>query len=180
LHKEKNTYKYLPAACAALFLMSLAVNYFLWNELNHIKFQNSVLSDQKKLLVQELEAVNRKLSLTSKDMEIMKDRSYKMVIMKGLDRSPNSNVVTFWNPVTKKVYAGVMDLPVPPPDKQYQLWAVSNGKPVDAGVMEVDPSDKSLHEMKSMEDAQAFCITLEPKGGSAKPTMDEMYVMGNI
>ena len=46
--------------------------------------------------------------------------------------------------------------------------------------MDVDPSDLSLHEMKNMEDPQAFAVTLEPKGGSAIPTMDQMYVMGEI
>lgn len=192
-HKIKNTksqpaddskpgrnYSYLIAASIAFLLLSLATNFFLWNKLNQAKNEIAVLSDQKKIIVQEYESVNRKLDKVSSDMEIMKDRGYKMVDLKGLEKSPGSNVLAFWNPKTKKVYVGVMSLPVPPPDKQYQLWAISNGKPVDAGVMNVDPSDNSLHEMKSMEDAQAFAITLEPKGGSINPTMDEMYVMGEV
>ncbi len=177
---DSGKYRYLMAAVIVFFLFSLAANFFLLNKLNDAKKEIAVLSDQKKIMVQENEAVNRKLSTASKDMEIMKDRSYKMIDLKGLEISPNSNVIAFWNPLTKKVYAGVMNLPVPPPGKQYQLWALSNGKPIDAGVMDVDPSDKSLHEMKSMEDAQAFAITLEPKGGSVNPTMDQMYVMGKI
>lgn len=175
-----NKYKYLMAASIVFFLMSLSVNFFLLNKLSDAKKEIAVLSDQKKIMVQENEAVNRKLGLASKDMEIMKDKNYKMADLKGLEKSPNSNVIAFWNPETKKLYAGVMNLPVPPPGKQYQLWALSNGKPVDAGVMDVDPSDKSLHEMKSTEDAQAFAVTLEPKGGSINPTMDQMYVMGKI
>ncbi len=47
-------------------------------------------------------------------------------------------------------------------------------------MMDVDPSDKTLHPMKEIEDAQAFAITLEPKGGSVNPTTSEMYVMGSI
>lgn len=173
-------YRYLMAAAIVFFLISLAANFFLISKLNDAKREIAVLSDQKKIMVQENEAVNRKLSIASNDMEIMKDRNYKMIDLKGLEISPNSNVLAFWNPQTKKVYAGVMNLPVPPPGKQYQLWALSNGKPIDAGVMDVDPSDKSLHEMKSMEDAQAFAVTLEPKGGSVNPSMDQMYVMGKI
>ena len=175
-----NKYKYLMAASIVFFLMSLSVNFFLLSKLNDAKKEIAVLSDQKKIMVQENESVNRKLGMESKDMEILKDRNYKMAELKGLEMSPNSNVIAFWNPETKKLYAGVMNLPVPPPGKQYQLWALSNGKPVDAGVMDVDPSDKSLHEMKSTEDAQAFAVTLEPKGGSINPTMDQMYVMGKI
>lgn len=175
-----STFRYLVAACFAFLLFSLGVNYYLWTKLKDAKNEIAIISDQKKIIVQEYEAVNRKLELASKDMEIKKDRSYKMIELKGLEKSPSSNVVAFWNPENKKVYIEVMSLPVPPPDKQYQLWAISNGKPVDAGVMDVDPSDKSLHEMKSMSDAQAFAVTLEPKGGSVNPTMDEMYVMGKL
>jgi anti-sigma-K factor RskA len=180
IQRSKNTYKYLMAASIVFFLVSLAANFFLLNKLNDAKREIAVLSDQKKIMVQENEAVNRKLGIASKDMEIMKDRNYKMIELKGMEKSPDSNVLAFWNPENGKVYVGVMNLPVPPAGKQYQLWALSNGKPIDAGVMDVDPSDKSLHEMKSMEDAQAFAVTLEPKGGSINPTMDQMYVMGKI
>lgn len=177
---QRGSYRYLMAASIAFLLLSLAANFFLWTRLKDAKTEIAVLTDKNKIMVQEFEAVNQKLNTASKDMEIMKDRHYKMVDLKGLDKSPSSNVVAFWNPDSKKVYVEVKNLPVPPPDKQYQLWAISNGKPVDGGVMDVDPSDKSLHEMKSMDDAQAFAITLEPKGGSVNPTMDQMYVMGAL
>ena len=168
------------AASIVFFLLSLAVNFYLMNKLSEARKEIAALSDQRKLMVQEFETVSRRLTNASKDMEIMRNRNYKVVDMQGMEKSPGSNVITYWNPENKKVYVSVMDLPVPPAGKQYQLWALSNGKPVDAGVMDVDPSDKSLHEMKSMEDAQAFAITLEPKGGSVNPTMDQMYVMGKV
>ncbi|MEP7145802.1 MAG: anti-sigma factor [bacterium] len=175
------TSRYLMAASISFLLLSLGANFFLWTKLKNAKTELAILSDQKKIIVQEYEAVNRKLDQASKDMEILKDRNYKIADLKGLEKSPNSNVVAFWNPENKKLYVKVVNLPVPPPDKQYQLWALNNGKPIDAGVMtEVDPSDKSLHEMKSMEDAQAFAVTLEPAGGSVNPTMDQMYVMGKL
>lgn len=176
----KSSFNYLMAASITFLLLSLIANYYLWTKLSDANNQIAFLTDQNRIMVQENNTVNHKLNLASKDMEIMKDRNYKMIDMKGLEKSPGSNVVAFWNPQTKKVYVGVNSLPVPPKDKQYQLWAISNGKPVDGGMMDVDPSDKSLHEMKSMDDAQAFAITLEPKGGSVNPTMDQMYVMGTL
>ncbi|MEO8664915.1 MAG: anti-sigma factor [Ignavibacteria bacterium] len=172
--------RYLMAASIAFLLLSIGTNFFLWTKLKDAKTELAILSDQKKIIVQEYDAVNRKLDQASKDMEILKDRDYKMVDLKGLEKSPNSNVLAFWNPENKKLFVKVVNLPVPPPDKQYQLWALSNGKPIDAGMMDVDPSDNSLHEMKSMDDAQAFAITLEPKGGSVNPTMDQMYVLGKL
>jgi anti-sigma-K factor RskA len=69
-------------------------------------------------------------------------------------------------------------LPVPPADKQYQLWALKNGKPIDAGVFEMDTE---MHMMPvTIADADAFAITLEKKGGSPAPTLSQLYVMGKI
>ncbi len=179
-NKQSSSFKYLLAASIVFLLTSLVVNLYLYNKLNDANSEIAILSDQKKIITQEYEAVNKKLSIARSDIEILHDRNYKAIDLRGMEISPSSNVMAYWSPVTKKVFVEVRSLPVPPPDKQYQLWAISQGIPVDLGVMDVDPSDLSLHEMKNMEDPQAFAVTLEPKGGSAIPTMDQMYVMGEI
>lgn len=178
--KESRTYKYLLAASILFLILSLVLNYFLYSNLNKANNKISVLSDQKKIITQEYEAVNNKLSTAYSDIKIIQDKNYKVIDLKGLEISPSSEVMTYWDPVSCTVYIEVKSLPVPPPDKQYQLWGMVDGKPVDMGVMDVDPSDKSLHKMKSMEVVQAFAVTLEPKGGSANPTMEQMYVMGEV
>jgi anti-sigma-K factor RskA len=37
-----------------------------------------------------------------------------------------------------------------------------------------------MKPMKSTAEAQAFAVTLEPRGGSASPTMNEMMVLGKF
>ena len=71
------------------------------------------------------------------------------------------------------------ELPKPRADKQYQLWAIVDGKPVDAGVFDVD-GGAAFVKLKNIPNAQAFAITLENKGGSASPHMDALYVMGKV
>lgn len=68
-------------------------------------------------------------------------------------------------------------LPQAAADKQYQLWAIVDGKPVDLGVIN---KDSTFSTMKQVQNAQAFAITLEPLGGRPAPTMDKMYVLGNV
>jgi anti-sigma-K factor RskA len=63
----------------------------------------------------------------------------------------------------------VNNLPQPASDKQYQLWALLNGQPIDLGMIEVK-QERLLYRMKNVQNAQAFAITLEPKGGSPAPT----------
>ena len=44
---------------------------------------------------------------------------------------------------SKDVYLLVNHLPKPVPDKQYQLWAIVDGKPVDAGIF--DMAEGTVH-----------------------------------
>ena len=65
-------------------------------------------------------------------------------------------------------------------EHQYQLWALVAGKPVDLGVFDSDTTSRDMKEMKSITLADAFAVTLEKRGGSPTPTMDEMMVIGKF
>jgi anti-sigma-K factor RskA len=106
-----------------------------------------------------------------------------MAAMKGMEVSPASFATVYWDTTSKDVYLVVNNLPKPASDKQYQLWALLNGQPIDIGMVDNDVfigQKKLLLRMKNVRGAQAFAITLEKKGGSEKPTMESMYVMGNL
>lgn len=76
----------------------------------------------------------------------------------------------------------VENLPMPPSGKQYQLWALKDGKPIDAGVFDMIPgTEGDMHMMPvTIADADAFAVTLEKKGGSPSPTLTQLYAMGKI
>ena len=62
-----------------------------------------------------------------------------------------------------------------PTGKQYQLWAIVDGKPVDAGVIN---NCIGLCKMKKIDHAEAFAITLEKEGGSPTPTLNRNVCNG--
>jgi anti-sigma-K factor RskA len=89
----------------------------------------------------------------------------------------NNLAAVYWDKSTKDVYFLPTKLDQVPAGKQYQLWAIVNGKPVDAGVI---GECNGLCKMRNIPNAEAFAITLEQKGGSPTPTLSEMYVMGKV
>jgi anti-sigma-K factor RskA len=90
--------------------------------------------------------------------------------------------MVFWNKRENKVILMPKNLPAPPDGKQYQLWAIDmEGKPVDAGMLAPENTvADAMVPMKSVSQAQAFAISLEPMGGSAAPTTTAIYVVGAI
>ncbi len=113
---------------------------------------------------------------TSDYANVAGDKYSVPVVLKGTKKSPDALAKIFWMKNTGAVYVDATYLPQAPQGKQYQLWAIVNGAPVDAGMIETANGTYKIQKMKSFGSAEAFAITLENTGGSATPTMEEMVV----
>lgn len=111
---------------------------------------------------------------------LFRSPTYKHVHLAGLDKSPQSAVSAFWNTQTNEVLLDVQKLPAAPQGKQYQLWSIVDGKPVDIGMLDNAFTGKVLKMKNTKAGSAAFAITLEKEGGNPTPTMEEMYVMGKV
>ncbi len=171
-----NFYKYAFAACLLLLLVSVAALITLYGRLR-----------QSNELVSSLQLENQKFSnrvnLMDEQLDVFRDPSFKFVQLKGTKMAPASAMTVAWSAAKSKVMIDMHGMKLNPNDNQhqYQLWAIVGGKPVDLGVFDTphDPS-AGMKEMKPVEEPQAFAVTLEPKGGSINPTMDQMVVISNI
>jgi anti-sigma-K factor RskA len=126
--------------------------------------------------------MERRLSTTQEQLHILRSpQEYKMVALAGTPAHPTAQARVMYNKVSHRVYLDVAQLPPLPPGKQYQLWALDKGKPVDAGVLTAaTTAGEDMQQMKDIASAQAFAMTVEPTGGSAGPTLNTMTVVGNI
>src|SRR3972149_3116480 len=132
--------------------------------------------EQKNFFNDSIKKQDSIIKSAQKELAIIRNPSSKMIMLKGMDKAPDAKVMVVWNKNSKEVYLSIQSIPVPKPGMQYQFWAIVNGKPMDAGMISL--TDTAVHKMKDFEDADAFAITLEKEGGSAKPNMKEMYAMG--
>ena len=155
------------AAAACLFLLAGSM------------YMNIILSAKNKKLRESYNNTAEELSFIKKDLQtISGNPNIKMASMKGLDVSPRSYATVYWDTASHDVYLLTNNLPVPASDKQYQLWAIFNGQPVDLGVFDMK-KERLLIQAKNAQGAEAFAITLEEKGGSPTPK-GQMYVMGKL
>jgi anti-sigma-K factor RskA len=169
-------YKYAFAASAALLLVSLGTLYNVYNKLQQSNQQLVVMASQN-------EHFSKTVNLMNDQLGVYRDTTYKLLRLKGTKNLPSGSMTVAWSPAKKKVMIDMDNLKLPENDKahQYQLWALVNGKPVDLGVFDKSNADTSdMKQMKPVELAGAFAVTLEPRGGSVNPTMSEMMVIGQF
>lgn len=169
--QRTGNWKAYAAAATVLFLISVAGNLFWMNDQAKTKEQLTAVQNEKQSQDLAMQKMNRK-------MEMFTNPEMKVVMLKGVEKHTDSKAMVFWDRKTKEVYLNAESLPKAPEGMQYQLWAIADGKPVNAGMYTEDKDSRTA--LASIPDAQAFAITLEKQGGSEVPTMENMYVMGEI
>jgi anti-sigma-K factor RskA len=173
--------RYVAAASVFLLLGSTALNFYFFT-----RYRDTIAKYDQLVSTQTQTALsNQVLQTRLQDYEsainLIKDPQIAEVKMPGLPKGPDPSSLTtvYWDTRSKDVYLLVNNLPRPTTDKQYQLWAMVDGKPVDAGVFDLKQG-LSFVKMKNIPRAEAFAITLEKRGGSQTPTMEALYVLGKV
>lgn len=165
------------AAAVVLLLGSIILNFYYYSQYKKYNDQYKTLVAQQNTLIATNDAYRASFNM-------MNDTAVVKVTMPAASEKRTGSAATvFWNKQTQDVYLMVNNLPKPVTGKQYQLWAIVDGKPVDAGMVEsgqIGKPDQPIKMNPKIQGAQAFAITLEKTGGSPSPTMAELYVIGQI
>lgn len=173
------------AACLVLLAGSAVLNIYYFNKYREFSGRYDRLLAQQTELAKNNSSLQTKLNtyentiagLTSPYMAVIKMDANGVPANGSPDKASVATVV--WDTRTKDVYLMANNLPQPEAGKQYQLWAIVDNQPVDAGMLNTTAEGHIMVKMKNIPRAQYFAITLEQLGGSTTP-QGKMYVMGKV
>ena len=165
--------RYIAAASIILLVASTALNFYFFNQFKSVtaKYED-VVAKNAAYAQNEKEYQNTINKLSNPAMAIIKMMGDSV----PTSPAPSSMATIYWDTRTKDVFLLINNMPEASAEMQYQLWAIVDGVPVDAGVFDVA---KGIVTMKNIPRAQAFAITLEKRGGSPTPK-GQMYVLGKV
>jgi len=169
-------------AASVALLVSLGANALLYSRWQQTSSELVAAQNSQARFAQTSQVMERRLSSTQEQLHVLRSpQEFKMVALAGTPAHPTARARVMYSLAAHRVYVDVQQLPSLPAGKQYQLWALDKGKPVDAGVLAANTAaGDSIQQMKDIASAQAFAMTVEPTGGSAGPTLTTMTVIGNI
>jgi hypothetical protein len=154
------------AAAALLFVLIGLDDARLRRQREELRARNSELA-------RSVDASRSELARRDLRARVLESDDVKMLFLGGHGPQPGARAKVFWSPAAKRGVLVAAHLEPLPPDRQYQLWVFVDGKPVDAGVFDVDPSGKTLFESKDLSavrTAENFAVTVEPRGGLPQPS----------
>jgi len=135
--------------------------------------------EQQKTMEDQLASMDLNLQQIQDREAFFSAPNTRKLALAGTDVQPNASASIYWDETTGKVILASLGMPTPESGKQYQLWAIADGKPVDLGVLAKDKQFSPSINV-SASNVQAFAITLEKEGGSPTPNLEQLYVIGNV
>lgn len=165
-----SAWKNAAAAAVVLLIGSAAFNIVQFNSNNKIGKE----LEQQKEMVSNLQEQRKEMN---DNWQIVQSKYSQPVTVNGLDVSPDAQAKVFWMKNTGDVYVDPSNLPEAPEGKQYELWAIVDGAPVNAGIIITTKKGVSynIQKMKSFGKVQAFAVSMENL--STKPAEKPGVVM---
>lgn len=166
------SFNWFAVAASILLVASVAFNFYL-------RSNQKATQEQLASLITEQKNNNTAYQNLKSRWDMANNPAVKTVPLLGVEKHPDMKAMVYMEEKSNQVYLTLENMPVAPENQQYQLWAIVDGQPVSLGVYDQQAKEQ-MQKMAVVNAAQAFAITLEKRGGSPTPTLENMYVMGKI
>ncbi len=162
------------AAAAVLLLIGSAI----FNIVFYNKYKDAYSKAEESQ--QQLAVLNENFSETTNNFNAITDKHSLQLRLKPVVAPKDVDAEIYWITDTGELYIDPSDLPSAPTGMQYQLWAIVDGKAMDAGlIVSKDGRTLKMQKMKTFGRAQAFAVTLEKEGGVAV-SKEKPYVIVSL
>ncbi len=167
------------AASWALLILLGGLSAYLFNNNSKLKSDVASLQQSATGYEKQMTDLNKKVSSYETYRRLKSDPALTSVALASVKPDVQQQAEVFWNKTTGELFIDPSSLPLAPAGKQYQLWFLIDGKPIDAGMISLSDA-ATIQKMKECKGAQMFAITLEKEGGNPTPTMEQMVVAGKV
>ncbi len=177
---SSNWKSYMGWAAALVFAAGIGYQY-----MNTQKIENQVVSieKEKSKLKTDLNLLELKNKNAEQVLAVVRDEKNTVIPLAGQTVAPEAKAKIYWNKETQVVYVDASGLPQPPEGMEYQIWSLKMNPltPTSIGMLtDFKNNESKLFAVNPTDGAEAFGITLEPKGGSLTPTMEQLYTLGKV
>lgn len=173
--RRSSGWGWLAAASIILFLIAGYFAFTFYNQTKELKTSNTDLQAR----VKRTDSILNKLA---EEEKVMKDPNVTVVNLAALKQSNNPPAASvYWDSTSSNVYLLIKNMPQLATDKQYQLWSIIDSagklKPTSLGLFD-GGNQKIMLRMDKAQKADAFAITIENRGNTGGPNLEQLQAMG--
>ncbi|MCM4156572.1 anti-sigma factor [Gramella sp. AN32] len=178
--RRTNWVAWIGWAACLLFIVGL---FFMIGDNNNLREQLTKEKAKNAKFEQQIADARDDKENAEELLAVIRDKNVSKIPLGGQTVAPDAFATVYWNKKENRAYVDAKDLPEPPRGKVYQVWSLKLDPltPTSIGLLAdfVDDENK-IFELSNANESEAFGITLEPEGGSKAPTMEQLYVLGQV
>ncbi len=179
--KQPNPWKWIAAASVVITLGAGFLWFSATQRTSELSGELANLQKEQNRNEQLLAAMKVEQDRITSIQAVLTDQSTSTIRMDGKPMDPTAKVKIMWSDESKQAVIMAETITPPPSGMQYQLWAIADGKPISLGMFDYDEMTNMTEPFDvAMDKVDAFAITMEKRGGSPVPTMENMIVMGTV
>jgi anti-sigma-K factor RskA len=168
---------WLPYALAASLLVAFALGAQVARQRSVLEVLRAQAARQEQQLAageQERTRLGAEVSTLQGMVADLTAQQTRVVALAGAGPAPAAAGRAYLDPESRRLVLVVYQLPPLPAGQSYQLWVISEGEPVSAGVFQLAPAGATRYdttaEAPKLSGPLTIAVTIEPEGGLPKPS----------
>jgi anti-sigma-K factor RskA len=154
----------------ALVLTVVAIGLIALLSQKHRQMQESEVRHQA--VLDSCDRENQQYFAQVERYSQLAEQGNEILHMTGTEKFPQTDIYFYHNPESKRNFIQVRSLPAITANQSYQLWSL---KPDTAPIpLDVFQGTDTLIEVRFEDASQSYAITIEPLGGQASPTLENL------
>ena len=162
--------KIWPGLAGILALLCLWLGYLMNQQQN----TSNTLRTQYNILVHQCDSVRQERDIQYASLESLTDPDNEILIVTATPKYSSTLLYLYHNDTDQINFIQIKNLPpIDNVNQSFQLWSLKGSDaPIPLDVFQSNGND--LVEVSHVLDTDVYAITIEPKGGSQSPTLDDL------
>jgi len=170
LHSTRKIPFWFSIAASFAALIFAGSSYIFYNQNKSLTNENNTIVDEVFDLRGDIEKNNSKLDKVMRELMKLNNPETQKYVLRGNERAKDLKAVAYINPIEKSSLIDVVSLPELSEEQSYQMWANLQDRMVNLGILDIN--DRKLQSVPYIEDALSLTITIEPKDGNKKGSLE--------
>lgn len=168
-----SSFGFLPGLLSLLGILSLfglaTMGYLYYMDSGELED----LKQEYQALQENCDSIQQSYSIELEMLREMQNPNRQIALLSPTDKYPSTALNFILNRDNQVAYIQTINMPELENDQSFQLWSLKEGQdPIPLDVFEI--SDQGVLKVQFEEGTQNYAITIEPRGGSESPTLENL------
>jgi len=175
---KKSIWRIIGPAATVVAILAIVALINQSSQFYGLEHDLAMALDEKHDIKERLNSLLQEQDQTHAQINFLQDLHTHHILLSDAKRSSHARAIAYWNTHDQRAFLHVLDLPAPPQDMTYRLWAEVNGGMMDMGMLH-DHRGQWI-SLPFMHKAERIHLTMEPNGQMDASTVDKVVAVGIV